>query len=123
MSKYHVRQSDVKPYSPANHTGTHNFRLIGPETVGARQLEMLVGEVERGKGALPHAHPGIEQACYMLDGTADVEIGGEKFVLAPGDACFFPADEMHKLTVTSAKARILVMYSPPYMEKPENARR
>ncbi len=123
MSKYHVRQSDVKPYSPANHTGTHNFRLIGPETVGARQLEMLVGEVERGKGALPHAHPGIEQACYMLDGTADVEIGGEKFVLAPGDACFFPADEMHKLTVTSGKARILVMYSPPYMEKPENARR
>ena len=123
MSKYHVRQADVKPYSPANHHGTNNFRLIGPETVGATQLEMLVGEVERGKGALPHAHPGIEQACYMLEGTAHVEIGGEQFEMAPGDACFFPADQMHLLTVTSDKARVLVMYSPPYLEKKENARK
>ena len=122
-SKYCVRQKDVQPYSPANHTGTKNFRLIGPETVGAKQLEMLVGEVERGKGALPHAHPGIEQACYMLEGSAHVEIGGEKFEMSPGDACFFPADEMHLLTVTSEKARILVIYAPQYLEKPENARR
>ena len=123
MSKYHVKQKDVKPYSPANHTGTHNFRMIGPETVGASQLEVLVGEVERGKGALPHAHPGIEQACYMLEGTAHVEVDGEKFEMVAGDACFFPADAMHLVTVTSDKARILVMYSPPYLEKPANARR
>jgi len=46
-SKYHIRQADVQPYSPANRTGTRNFRMIGPETVGARQLEMLIGELER----------------------------------------------------------------------------
>jgi quercetin dioxygenase-like cupin family protein len=123
MSKYHIRQSEVKPYSPANHHGTNNFRLIGPETVGAKQLEVLVGEVEKGKGALPHAHPGIEQACYMLDGTAHVEVGGEKFEMAKGDMCFFPADEPHLLTVTSEMGRVLVIYAPPYLEKPENARR
>ena len=48
---YLVRQSDVKPYSPANHSGTKNFRLIGPETVGARQVEMILGEIERGRGS------------------------------------------------------------------------
>ena len=123
MSKYHVKQSDVKPYSPANHHGTNNFRMIAPQTVGATQLEVLVGEVEKGKGALPHAHPGIEQACYMLEGKADVEIGGEKFVLATGEMCFFPVDEMHKVTVTTDRAKILVIYAPPYLEKPENARK
>lgn len=122
-SKYHVRQSEVTPYSPANHTGTRNFRMIAPETVGSTQMEMLVGEVERGQGALPHAHPGIEQACYLLEGTAHVEIGGESFEMVAGDACFFPADQMHLVTVTSERARILVMYTPPYLEKPENARR
>ena len=122
-SKYHVKQSDVKPYSPANHHGTNNFRMIAPETVGAKQLEVLVGEVEKGKGAFPHAHPGIEQACYMLEGSAHVEIGGEKFELMPGEMCFFPVDEMHAVTVTSDKARILVIYSPPYLENPESARR
>ena len=76
-SKYLIRQADVQPYSPANHTGTKNFRLIGAETVGAKQLEVLVGEIERGKGALPHAHPGIEQVCYLLEGEAHVEVAGE----------------------------------------------
>jgi quercetin dioxygenase-like cupin family protein len=118
MSKYRVRQSDVTPYSPANHTGTKNFRLIGPETVGAKQVEVLIGEVERGKGALPHAHPGIEQVCYLLEGEAHVEVAGEKFELKPGEACFFPPEAVHLFIVTSEKAKVLVIYSPPYGEDP-----
>lgn len=120
MSKYRVRQSDVTPYSPANHTGTKNYRLISPETVGAKQLEVLIGELERGKGALPHAHPGIEQVCYLLEGEAHIEVAGDKFELKAGEACFFPPDEMHLFIVTSEKARVLVVYAPPYLEK--NAR-
>ncbi|TMH89128.1 MAG: cupin domain-containing protein [Betaproteobacteria bacterium] len=111
MSRYLVRQQDVRPYSPANHTGTRNFRLIGPETVGARQLEVIVGELERGKGALPHSHKGIEQVCYLLEGNAHVEVGGQKFEMKPGEACFFPADTVHLLIVTSERAKVLVIYS------------
>ena len=119
--RYLVRQADVTPYSPANHSGTRNFRLIGPETVGAKQVEVLIGEIERGKGALPHAHPGIEQVCYMLEGTAVAEVGGERCELGPGDACYFPPNTMHVFTVTSdTPARVLVVYTPPYGENPGN---
>lgn len=121
--KYLVRQSDVAPYSPANHTGTRNFRLIGPETVGAKQVEVLIGEIERGKGALPHSHPGIEQVCYLLEGEAHVEVAGEKFEMKPGEACFFPADAPHLFIVTSDRARVMVIYAPPYGEHPSKARR
>jgi quercetin dioxygenase-like cupin family protein len=121
-SRYHIRQQDVTPYAPANHTGTRNFRLIGRETVGAKQVEMLIGEIERGRGALPHAHPGIEQVCYLLDGAAHVEVGGESFELAPGEACFFPADVPHVFTATSARAKVMVIYAPPYEEHPEKRR-
>jgi len=117
-SRYRVRQADVAPYLPANHSGTKNYRLIGPETVGARQLEVLIGEIERGKGAAPHAHPGIEQVCYLLEGSAHVEVGGEAFELAAGEACFFPAGAEHVFTVTSARARVMVIYAPPYGEDP-----
>jgi quercetin dioxygenase-like cupin family protein len=117
--KYLVRQAGVKPYSPANHTGTKNFRLIGPETVGARQVEVLIGEVERGHGALPHAHPGIEQVCYLLEGAAHVEVCGEKFEMQAGDACFFPADEMHVFQATTEKVKVMVIYAPPYGENPK----
>ena len=126
-SKYLVRQSEAAPYSPANHSGTTNFRLIGPETVGAKQVEVLIGELERGKGALPHAHPGIEQVCYLLEGEAHVEVNdgkrSEKFEMKPGEACFFPAETMHLFVATSERVKVMVIYAPPYLERPENVRR
>jgi quercetin dioxygenase-like cupin family protein len=121
--KFVVRPGDVAPYSPAHHTGTRNYRLIGPDTVGAKQVEVLIGELERGKGALPHAHPGIEQVCYLLEGSAHVEVGGEQFEMQAGDACFFPSGESHLFEATSDRAKVMVIYAPPYLEKPENVRR
>lgn len=121
--RYLVRQQDVTPYAPANHSGTRNFRLIGPETVGAKQVEVLIGEVERGHGAHPHAHPGIEQVCYLLEGTAHVEVGGERFEMKAGEACFFPADRTHVFQATSEKAKVMVIYAPPYGENPRNVRK
>lgn len=116
---FFVSQQTVTPYHPANHTGTTNYRLIGPETVGARQVEVVLGVIEKGKGALPHRHPGIEQVCYMLEGRARAEVGGQARELGPGDCCFFPAGERHTFTVTSdTPARVLVIYSPPYAETP-----
>ena len=123
MSKYLVRQSEVTSYSPANHTGTKNFRLIGPETVGAKQVEVLIGELERGKGALPHAHPGIEQVCYLLEGEAHVEVAGEKFEMKPGEACFFPAETKHLFIATSPRVKVMVIYAPPYLENPGSVRK
>lgn len=86
-------------------------------------MEVLIGEIERGEGALPHSHPGIEQVAYLLEGSADVEVGGEKLEMRAGDLCFFPADVPHRFQATSAKVRVMVIYTPPYLEKPENVRR
>ena len=108
----------MAPYSPANHTGTKNYRLIASDKV-----EVIIGEIERGQGAAPHSHPGIEQVCYLLEGTARVEVGGEKFEMRPGDACFFPPDVPHRFQASSGKVRVMVIYTPPYLEKPENVRR
>jgi quercetin dioxygenase-like cupin family protein len=123
-SKYFVKRHHVEPYSPANHTGTVNRRLIGPETVGAQQLEVVLGVVEKGKGALPHSHPGIEQVCYMLQGRARAEVAGEAMELGPGDCCFFPADVPHVFTVVSDEpVEVLVIYAPPYGEAPHKTKR
>jgi quercetin dioxygenase-like cupin family protein len=117
--RYFVREAEVPGYRPANHTGTLNKRLIGPDTVGARQIEVLLGQIQQGQGALPHAHPGIEQVCYLLEGRAVAEVGGQRQELGPGDCCFFPADAMHSFTVVGdAPVRVLVVYSPPYEESP-----
>lgn len=122
--RYFIREQDVPVYHPANHVGTRNRRLIGPDTVGSAHLEVVLGEIDPGKGALPHAHPGIEQVCYVLQGRARAEVGGETCELGPGDSCFFPAGMPHVFTVTSTEpVRVLVIYSPPYEEHPDRVLR
>lgn len=114
-----VSEADVAGYSPANHSGTVNRRIISRENVGAQHIEVLVGTIEKNQGAHPHAHPGIEQVCYLLSGSAIVEVEGERGELQPGDCCYFPPDKKHVFTVTSEEpARLLVIYSPPYEENP-----
>ena len=123
-SRYFVRFDDVPAYHPANHTGTTNRRLIGASNVGAGKLEVVHGTIEPGQGALPHAHPGIEQVCYMLKGSAVAEVGGERREMGPGDSCFFPADMPHVFTVVGAETvEVLVIYSPPYEENPARVTR
>ena len=117
-SPYFVRPEDVAPYHPANHTGTVNRRLIGRDNVGAKNVEVVLGVIEKGKGALPHAHPGIEQVCYVLEGRARAEIDGQSCELGAGDCCFFPPGTQHVFTVVSDEpVKVLVIYSPPYGER------
>ncbi|MGQ9371505.1 cupin domain-containing protein [Azospirillum sp. ST 5-10] len=115
---YFVREADVKPYSPANHSGTVNRRLIGRENVGAEHVEVVLGTIEKGHGAHPHHHVGLEQVCYILSGQARAEVGGQESLLGPGDVCFFPAGMDHVFTAVSEEpVRVLVVYGPPYAEK------
>ena len=118
MNRYVVRSGETKPYSPANHEETVNRRLVGRENVGAKQLEVVLGVVTKGGGALKHSHPGIEQACYVLEGRASVEVGDDYVdEVGPGDTVFFPADVPHVFTTISDEpVRVLVMYAPPYAE-------
>ena len=118
--RFFVRAADVPSYHPANHTGTTNKRLVGADNVGAQNVELVLGVIEKGRGADPHAHPGMEQVCYLLEGSATVELDGERCEMLPGDTCYFPAGTMHKFTATSEKpAKVLVIYSPPYGESPD----
>src|SRR3989442_9766554 len=90
-SPYVVRQDAVTPYSPLNHEATVNRRLVGRDNVGARQLEVVLGVVARGGGALKHSHPGIQQACYVLEGRGPDRGGpGPSSPGRPGATPLFP---------------------------------
>jgi quercetin dioxygenase-like cupin family protein len=114
-----IRQGDVPPYSPANHSGTRNYRLVGPGVNGAKTMEIVLGDIERNEGAAAHAHPDIEQAAYILEGEALIEIDGVEHHVRHGDLCFFPANVFHSIKVLTERLKVLVIYSPPYGEAPE----
>jgi len=114
-----VRAADLAAYSPANHTGTSNVRVICPETVGATALEVLIGTIVKSHGAKPHAHPYLEQCAYMIEGTGESGAEGRVEVLDTGTWSYVPAGAFHTFRVTSDQpGRVLVVYAPPYGENP-----
>ena len=114
-----IKAADLAAYSPANHTGTSNVRVIGPETVGATALEVLVGTIVKSHGAKPHAHPHLEQCAYMIEGTGESEAQGRVEVMGSGTWTYVPAGVFHSFRVTSDQpGRLLVVYAPPYRENP-----
>ena len=114
-----IRAADLAAYAPANHTGTSNVRVIGPETVGATALEVLVGTIVKSHGARPHAHPHLEQCAYMIEGTGESEAEGRVEALGAGTWTYVPAGVFHSFRVTSDQpGRLLVVYAPPYGENP-----
>ncbi len=118
MNKYVIRPEDVPSYSPANHTGTRNHRLVSPGVNGARYMEIIYGDIERHAGSVAHAHPDMEQAVYVIEGEATAEIDGVTNQIAAGDLLFFPAGVFHDIQVITERIKLLVIYSPPFEEAP-----
>ena len=114
--KYVLRPEDVSPYSPANHSGTRNYRLVAPGVNGARYMEIIYGDIARHAGAVAHAHPDLEQATYIIEGEASVEVDGVTHRVSAGDLLFFPAKVFHDIQVISDRIKLLVIYAPPYGE-------
>jgi quercetin dioxygenase-like cupin family protein len=109
-----VRVDRLEPYSPDLHAGTVNRRIIGQETVGAKNMEIVLGELDPSGVAEPHSHSGTEQVIYLLKGRIEVEMRGEKMQLEPGDTVYFPPGETHRVVVLGDRpAKLLVTYSPP----------
>jgi quercetin dioxygenase-like cupin family protein len=117
-NKYVLRPEDVPAYSPANHSGTRNHRMVAPGVNGAQFMEIIYGDIERHAGSVAHAHPGLEQATYVIEGEATVEVDGITHQVKGGDLLFFPAHVFHDIQVVSERIKLLVIYAPPYGENP-----
>lgn len=100
-SKYILRPDDVPAYSPAHHSGTNNHRMVAPGVNGAQFMEVIYGDLERGGGAAPHAHPGMEQATYIIEGEGTLVVEGTEHKITAGDLLFFPAEVFHQVKVSN----------------------
>jgi len=111
--RYIVRAEDVPAYSPPMHAGTVNRRLVGRDVNGSAQVEVVLGVLEPGGVAERHSHGAQEQAVYILEGRALVEVGDRvKEEVGPGTACFFPVGMPHRVEALTP-VRALVIYAPP----------
>jgi mannose-6-phosphate isomerase-like protein (cupin superfamily) len=114
MKKYIVHPCELPTYSPPAHSRTTNRRLLGPGPSGSDRVEVVLGELEYGGQADPHVHLDLEQAFFVLQGRAEVEIESQKTVVGPEDFVFLPPGTVHRVTpLEGPPLRLLIFYSPP----------
>ena len=116
MKKYIIRLKDLSTYTPPGHSQTTNRRLLGPGPFGSSRFEVVHGQIEYGGQADPHSHPNHEQAFFVLEGKAEVEIEGEREVAGPNDFIYLPPGTPHRITpLEGSPLKLLIIYSPPLL--------
>jgi uncharacterized cupin superfamily protein len=106
----HARDAEWTENSHGEKFGSR-FARIGA-AAGGDQLRTSIYEVAPGRRAFPHhAHHGIEEAVYVLEGTGTLRLGDEEHALQPGSYAAFPAGgHAHQLINTGEETlRYLAM--------------
>lgn len=65
----------------------------------------------------PHVHSHEDEAMYVLDGSLDFVVGGDRRSASAGDLVLMPRGIEHGFTVLSPQARILLMCTPGGVEQ------
>ena len=72
--------------------------VFGGCVEGDRMIIALM-RMPAGTGSQPHSHPN-EQWVYILEGTMDSTVDGQRHLAGPGSAIYIPPDTIHHATAT-----------------------
>ena len=99
--------------------------LRASASLGSDHLCAFEQEIEPGKGAPLHHHPGVTELLYVLRGTVEFVVEGETSVLQTGECILVEASAQHSFTnVGAIDVLLLAVLSDPaapavYEEEPD----
>ena len=75
---------------------------------------LLAAEVRFAQGTIgtPHGHADHEQIAYVLAGSFEVTVAGEKRILRAGDAFIADKNVVHGVIALEPDSRLLDIFSP-----------
>ncbi len=77
------------------------------------QLMSVLVHFDKGAIGTPHAHDVHDQIAFVISGSFEAEVGGEKKVLRVGDAFVAPHHTQHGVVALEANSVLLDQFSPP----------
>ena len=84
-----------------------------PQLTGCGHLVVIEVEIQPGFGHDFHKHPQQEEVIYVLQGSIEQWIEGEKQILNAGDSVFLGADVVHaSFNISDAPAKLHVTLGP-----------
>jgi quercetin dioxygenase-like cupin family protein len=80
--------------------------------------ELFVMETEMPEGFSPplHVHHSEHESFYVLDGTLEIVVGGERLEATPGSFAFLPSGIAHTFRAIGGPVRVLSITTPGGIE-------
>jgi mannose-6-phosphate isomerase-like protein (cupin superfamily) len=69
--------------------------------------------LQPGQATERHYHERTEEIYFVLEGAGEMELDGERRLVAPGDAVLIPPGARHQITALD-ELRFLCSCAPPY---------
>ena len=85
----------------------YTYKSLAPEVKGRHMEALLVTLEENPQGELS-VHDG-EEFIYVLEGRVTMQIGEDKFELAPGDSLYYLSTTPHLIAAKEGQAQILAV--------------
>jgi mannose-6-phosphate isomerase-like protein (cupin superfamily) len=101
------------PFTTAD--GSTIRSLLDRTTAPVQQQSLAEATIAAGSATTRHYHRIAEEFYFLLEGSGQMEIDGDRARIGAGDAVLIPAGSWHQITADhDAAIRMLCCCSPPY---------
>jgi mannose-6-phosphate isomerase-like protein (cupin superfamily) len=105
--------SEAEPFTTKD--GSTIRELLGLPTSSARNQSLAEATLPPGGATQRHYHRDAEEIYYVVAGSGEMEIDGQRGRVAPGDAVLIPPGAWHEIRADSAgELRFLCCCAPAY---------
>ena len=88
--------------------------LLGLPTAPVRNQSLAEATLEPGQATERHYHAETEENYYLVEGSGEMELDGDRRPVSPGDAILIPPGAWHELRAGTDGVRLLCCCVPPY---------
>jgi mannose-6-phosphate isomerase-like protein (cupin superfamily) len=108
-----VRSLDqAEPFTTAD--GSTIRELLGLPTAPVRNQSLAEAALEAGQATERHYHAESEEIYYVVEGSGEMELDGERRPVAVGDAVLIPPGARHQIRADAGGLRFLCCCAPAY---------
>jgi mannose-6-phosphate isomerase-like protein (cupin superfamily) len=103
---------DAEAFTTAD--GSTIRELLGLPTAPVRNQSLAEATLEPGRATERHYHAEAEEIYYLVEGTGELELDGERRQVGVGDAVLIPPGAWHQITAGGQRLRFLCCCAPAY---------
>jgi mannose-6-phosphate isomerase-like protein (cupin superfamily) len=103
---------DAEAFTTAD--GSTIRELLGLPTAPVRNQSLAEATLKPGQATERHYHAEAEEIYYLVEGTGELELDGERRQVGVGDAVLIPPGAWHQITAGGQRLRFLCCCAPAY---------